>query len=157
MAELRDKRTVPYHPLFPRYVCPCAESFAGATFSGFSASAFFLRHPVPALRITLRKIKIPIPTGQRQLHFPVGGCGRLFGLLRRRIQAPPVFQRTLRTQRYLDSFSVIPVQVLIQCVHELVDAHSKPFPVVIHLVLEPSEESFASGIIRRTTFPGHRT
>ena len=101
--------------------------------------------------------KYPISVKSWRDNWNEGGCGRLFGLLRRRIQGLPVFHRTLRTQRYLDSFSVIPVQVLIQCVHELVDAHSKPFPVVIHLVLEPSEESFAGGIIRRTAFPGHRT
>jgi len=38
-----------------------------------------------------------------------GGCGCFFGLLCGQVQAPPVFQRTLRTQRYFYSLFIIPV------------------------------------------------
>ena len=41
------------------------------------------------------------------------GCGCFFGLLCGQIQAPSVFQRTLRTQRYLYSLFIVPVQIII--------------------------------------------
>ena len=40
---------------------------------------------------------------------PKGRCGCFLGLLCGQVQAPPVLQRTLRTQRYLYSLFIVPV------------------------------------------------
>lgn len=50
--------------------------------------------------------------------------------------------RAASTQRDLDSHFIVPVDIVVELVDEIIDAHALPASIVEELVLEPSEESF---------------
>jgi hypothetical protein len=51
---------------------------------------------------------------------------------------------------------IVPSDVSIHTVNELPDSGVRPVPVVVDLVLQSAQESFAGGVVRRAALRGHR-
>src|SRR5690606_22467817 len=66
-----------------------------------------------------------------------------------------VLRRTHGTERHLDATLVVPTQISVQDLGELLDAHTLPRPAVEHLGLDSTEEALASRIICCTGLLGH--
>ena len=78
-----------------------------------------------------------------------GGCGQILGLvLCRKAKAHPVFDRTERAKRDLDPLFVVPADVGVDRLDELLDGGVLPVSRIEQFVLQPTEEAFTSGVVR---------
>ena len=66
----------------------------------------------------------------------------------RESKAHPVFDRAERAKRDIDPLLVVPADVQVDRLDELLNGGVLPVPRIDQLVLQPTEEAFASGVVR---------
>ena len=75
--------------------------------------------------------------------------------LRRQAKALSVLDRTEIAKGEINPLLVVPPDIAIQRVNELLDGRGAPVVRMQHFRLQPSEESFTGRIVWRACFPRH--
>ena len=73
----------------------------------------------------------------------------------RKFEALSVFEGTERAKGNLDALLVIPANVGVNCLNELLNGCGLPVPRVEQLRFQPPEEALTSRIVGRTPFARH--
>jgi hypothetical protein len=85
----------------------------------------------------------------------LGGADKNLDWLCRKSEALSAFDRTERTKGNLDSLLVVPADVGVNCLNELLNGCGLPVPRIEQLRFQPPEEALAGRIIWRAPLARH--